>query len=142
MAGVILKLVDLILIFISTLYTREHLNQINCIPLKFCLSSYIFRGGAVVAQAPVKRLVVGPNPTRGAKEDNEVRTFFQTKFVIVTTEFRHDPASTPPHCRVRQCASVPAAPLRPRPNRISYLICFARDFFFSEWAVGLGRVSP
>ena len=28
----------------------------------------IFRGGAVVAQSPVKRLVVGSNPTRGAKQ--------------------------------------------------------------------------
>ena len=28
----------------------------------------VFRGGAVVAQAPVKLLVVGSNPTRGAKK--------------------------------------------------------------------------
>ena len=32
----------------------------------FCAGNYTFPGGAVVAQSPVKRLVVGSNPTRGA----------------------------------------------------------------------------
>ena len=31
-----------------------------------CGMHFIFRGGAVVAQATVNRLVVGSNPTRGA----------------------------------------------------------------------------
>ena len=30
--------------------------------------------------------------------------------------------------------------VRPRPTAFSCLICFARDFFFSEWAVGLGAL--
>ena len=58
-------------------------------------------------------------------------------------EFRHGTASTPPHCRVRQCASVPAVPPRPRPATVSMQGLFRAGFFWIVWAVsGLRRVSP
>ena len=57
------------------------------------------------------------------------------KILTLTNEFRHATASAPPSTRsVLGYAS--AVSHRPRPTAFSCLICFARDFFFSEWAVG------
>jgi hypothetical protein len=48
--------------------TLKYCNRAN-----FWYNVKTFRGGAAVAQSPVKRLVVGSNPTRGAESDKPRR---------------------------------------------------------------------
>jgi hypothetical protein len=48
-----------------------------CNKANFWYNTSTFRGGAAVAQSPVKRLVVGSNPTRGA-----LRNPFRTSVII------------------------------------------------------------
>ena len=60
------------LICASAYYTRNCDNRISwacrfCLFLYFSYTLPIFRGGATVAQLAVNELVVGSNPTRGAK---------------------------------------------------------------------------
>ena len=50
-------------------------------------------------------------------------------------EFRHGTASTAPHCRVRQCVSVPAVPHPSSPCTLPILNLFCAVWvFFSVWA--------